>query len=100
MTGPVEVIIPLLASRPDLGGDFLELASPEVMATFLGKWSLSPSVFLLAEPLCTALGTDEEVPSMPLVFFSSSFLQEPPSLFALLHPFLQKTTSLHYKGRW
>ena len=75
MTGPVKVIIPLPVPRPGLGGDFLGCASPGLTATFLGGRLSSPLTFLLAEPLETAAGTDEGVPSYPLAFFASSFLR-------------------------
>ena len=74
MTGPVEVIIPLLVLRLGLGGDFLGCTSQGLTVTVLGGRSSSPSTFLLAEPLETAVGTDEDVPSYPLAFFASSFL--------------------------
>ena len=75
MTRLIEVIIPLPAPRPGLRGDFLGYTSPRVMATFLGRRLSSPSPFVLAEPLEMALGTNEDVPSYPLVFFASSFLR-------------------------
>ena len=92
MTGPVEVIIPLPAPRPGLGGDFLGCASPGLTDTFLGGRSSSPSTFLLAKPLEIAARTNEDVPSYPLAFFASSFLRAATALtLCLAASFLQKT---------
>ena len=71
----VEVIIPLPMPRLDLRGDFfLGCASPRVTVAFLGGWLSFLSTFLLAEPLETALGVDEDAPSFPLALLYSSFL--------------------------
>ena len=72
MTGPDVIISPLPTPCLGSGGDgFLGSFSLGVTDTFLYGWSSFPSPFLLAAPLVTALGADEDAPSFSLPFPSS-----------------------------
>ena len=65
MTGPEEVITPLLAPQLDLRGNFfLGGISPGVMATFLEGRSSFSSGFLFVT-LATVLGANEDTPPFP-----------------------------------
>ena len=74
--GPDVVISPLPAPWLGLGGDdFLGSLSLGVTVTFLEGGLSFSSAFLLGTPFSTALGADEDTPSFPFSFFSSSFLR-------------------------
>ena len=81
MIGLDVVINPLLALWLGVGGNgFLGSFSPGVTDTLLGGQLSFPSSFLLGAPFLTTLRVDEDAPSFPFAFFSSSFLSAAATL--------------------
>ena len=84
MTGPKEVITPLLAPWLGLRGDFLfGEASPGMTTVLFYGRSSSPSSFLF-ETLLMVLGSDGVSSFIPFASFTSSFLRAAAALILCL----------------